>query len=79
MNGNEVLSIRVFEVNKLKGEFSTEIMIGCTPVQLIAGLSEAIYKINEAVNRTGKLPKNGIWTVVCQEVGERLLEESKKM
>ena len=79
MNGNEVLSIRVFEVNEDKGEYLTEIMIGCTPVQLIAGLSEAIYKINEAVNRTGKLPKNGLWTVICESVSDRLLEESKKM
>lgn len=77
--GNEVLTIKVFAVDDKEGEYLTEIMIGCTPITLIGGLSEAIFKINEAINRTGKLPKNGTWTLVCEMVGDRLLEESKKM
>ncbi len=77
MEGNEVLTVKVRDLGN--GEFLNEICISCTPITLIGALTEAILKINEATNRTGKLPKNGVWTVVCQEVGERLLEESKKM
>lgn len=77
MEGNEVLTVRVRDLGN--GEFLNEICISCSPITLIGALTEAILKINDATNRTGKLPKNGIWTVVCQEVGERLLEESKKM
>lgn len=77
MEGNEVLTVRVRDLGN--GEFLNEICISCSPITLIEALTEAILKINEATNRSGKLPKNGIWTVVCQEVGERLLEESKKM
>ena len=77
MEGNEVLTVKVKDLGN--GEFLDEICISCSPITLIGALTEAILKINEATNRTGILPKNGIWTVVCQEVGERLLEESKKM
>lgn len=77
MEEKEVLSIKVKDLGD--GAFLNEICISCDPVTLIGALTEAIYKINETVNRTGKLPKNGIWTVVCESVGERLLEESKKM
>lgn len=77
MEGNEVLTVRVRDLGN--GEFLNEICISCSPITLIGALTEAILKINEATNRSGKLPKNGIRTVVCQEVGERLLEESKKM
>ena len=77
MEGNEVLTVRVRDLGN--GEFLNEICISCSPITLIGALTEAILKINDATNRTGKLPKNGLWTVVCQEVGERLLEESKKM
>lgn len=77
--GSEVLTIKVFAVDEEKGEYLTEIMIGCKALTLIGGLSEAIYKINEAANRTGKFPKNGLWTLICEMVGDRLLEESKKM
>lgn len=78
MNKNKVLNISVFEVDGEKGEYLTEISIACSPVTLIGALCEAIYKINEAVNETGKLPKNGIWTLVCEMVGEKLLEDTKK-
>lgn len=77
MEGKEVLTVRVKDLGN--GEFLNEICISCSPITLIGALTEAILKINDATNRTGKLPKNGIWTVVCEEVGERLLEESKKM
>ena len=77
MEGNEVLTVRVRDLGN--DEFLNEICISCSPITLIGALTEAILKINDATNRTGKLPKNGIWTVVCQEVGERLLEKSKKM
>ena len=77
MQENEVLTVRVKDLGN--GEFLNEICISCSPITLIGALTEAILKINEATNRSGKLPKNGIWTVVCQEVGERLLEESKKI
>lgn len=79
MEGSEVLSIRVREVNKEKGEYLTEIMINCNTPTLIGGLSEALIKVNNAINRSGKLPKNAVWTLVCESVSERLLEESKKM
>lgn len=78
MNKNKVLNISVFEVDGEKGEYLTEITIACSPVTLTGALCEAIYKINEAVNETGKLPKNGIWTLVCEMVGEKLLEENAK-
>lgn len=77
MEEKEVLSIKVKDIGD--GVFLNEICISCSPVTLIGALTEAILKINEATNRTGMLPKNGIWTVVCQEVGERLLEESKNI
>ena len=79
MEGSEVLSIRVREVDKEKGEFLTEIMINCNTPTLIGGLTEGLFKINNAINRSGKFPKNMVWTLVCESVGERLLEESKKM
>ena len=78
MNKSKVLNISVFEVDGEKGEYLTEISIACSPVTLTGALCEAFYKINEAVNETGKLPKNGIWTLVCGRVGEKLLEESAK-
>ena len=77
MEENEVLTVRVRDLGN--GEFLNEICISCSPITLIGALTEAILNINEATNRSGKLPKNGIWTVVCQEVGERLLKESEKM
>lgn len=79
MEGSEVLSIRVREVNKEKGGHLTEIMINCNMPTLIVGLSEAIIKVNNAINRSGKLPKNMAWTLVCELVSDTLLEESKKM
>ncbi len=79
MEGSEVLSIRVREVNKEKGEYLTEIMINCNTPTLIGGLSEAIIKVNNAINRSGKVPKNMVWTLVCESVSDSLLEESKKM
>lgn len=79
MEGSEVLSIRVREVNKEKGEYLTEIMINCNTPTLIGGLSEGIIKVNNAINRCGKFPKNMVWTLVCESVSDRLLEESKKM
>lgn len=79
MEGNEVLSIRVREVDKEKGEYLTEIMINCNTPTLIGGLSEAIIKVNNAINRSGKVPKNMVWTLVCESVSDSLLEESKKM
>ena len=79
MEGSEVLSIRVREVNKDKGEYLTEIMINCNTPTLIGGLSEAIIKVNNAINRSGKVPKNMVWTLVCESVSDSLLEESKKM
>lgn len=78
MNKRKVLNISVFEVDEEKGEYLTEINIACSPVILTGALCEAIYKINEAVNESGKLPKNGIWTLVCEIVGEKLLEDSEK-
>lgn len=78
MSKSKVLNISVFEVDGEAGEYLTEISIACSQVTLTGALCEAIYKINEAVNETGKLPKNGIWTLVCEMVGERLLEESAK-
>lgn len=78
MNKSKVLNISVFEVDGEKGEYFSEIMIACSPVTLTGALCEAIYKINEAVNQLETLPKNGIWTLVCEMVGDRLLEESKK-
>lgn len=79
MEGSEVLSIRVREVNKEKGEYLNEIMINCDTPTLIGGLSEAIIKVNNAINRSGKFPKNMVWTLVCESVSDSLLEESKKM
>ena len=79
MNGNEVLSIRVCEVDKEKGEYLTEIMINCNTPTLIGGLSKAIIEVNNAINRSGKAPKNMVWTLVCESVSDSLLEESKKM
>lgn len=78
MNKSKVLNISVFEVDGEKGEYLTEISIACSPVTLTGALCEAIYKINEVVNESSKLPKNGTWTLVCEMVGERLLEESAK-
>lgn len=78
MSKSKVLNISVFEVDEEKGDYMTEIMFACSPVTLTGALCEAIYKINEAVNESGKLPKNGIWTLVCEMVGERLLEDTKK-
>ena len=77
MEGKEVLTVRVRDLGN--GEFLNEICISCSPITLIGALTEAILKINDATNRTGKLPKNGIWTLICEMVGDRLLEESKKM
>lgn len=77
--GSEVLTIKVFAVDDKKGEYLTEITICCTPITLVGGLSEAMIKINDAINRTGKFPKNGLWTLVCEMVGNHLLEESKNM
>lgn len=79
MEGSEVLSIRVREVNEEKGEYLTEIMINCNTPTLIGGLSESIIKVNNAINRSGKVPKNMVWTLVCESVSDSLLEESKKM
>lgn len=78
MNKSKVLNVTVFEVDGEKGEYCSEIMIACSPVTLTGALCEAIYKINEAVNESGKLPKNVIWTLVCEMISDRLLEESEK-
>ena len=56
MEGNEVLTVRVRDLGN--GEFLNEICISCSPITLIGALTEAILKINEATNRSGKLPKN---------------------
>lgn len=79
MKGDEVLSIRAREVDKEKGEYLTEIMIACNTPTLIVGLSEAIIEVNNTINRSGKFPKNTVWTLVCESVSERLLEESKNI
>lgn len=78
MSKSKVLNISVFEVDGEAGKYLTEISIACSPGTLTCALCEAIYKINEAINESGKLPKNGIWTLVCEMVGERLLEDTKK-
>ena len=48
---NKVLQITVNEIDGEKGSYITEIVIMCNPITLIGGLSEAIYKINDAVNK----------------------------
>ena len=68
MNKSKVLNISVFEVDGEKGEYLTEISIACSPVTLTGALCEAIYKINEVVNESSKLPKNGTWALVCEMV-----------
>ena len=75
---NKVFQIIVNEIDGEKGAYNTEITIMCNPITLIGGLSEAIYKINDAVNQTNKLPKNAVWTMVAEMVGDKLLEDSKK-
>lgn len=79
MEGKEVLNIKVICLDEDKGLYQTEIMIGCKPMTLIGALVEANYKINDVINRTETFPKNGLWTVVCEMIGNRLLEESKNM
>lgn len=54
MEKQEVLSISVNVIDEEKGEYQTEISIACNPITLIGGLSEALYKINQCVNKTGK-------------------------
>ena len=77
--GDEVLNIKVMCLDEEEGLYQTEIMIGCKPMTLIGASVEVNYKINDVVNRTGSLPKNGFWTIVCEMIGDRLLEESRKM
>ena len=74
----KVLQITVNEIDGEKGAYATEIAIMCNPITLIGGLSEAIYKINDAINQTDKMPKNAVWTMIAEMVGDRLLEDSKK-
>lgn len=78
MKQSEVLRITVSEVDGECGEYLAEVIISTDPVTLTGAMCEANYKINEAVNRTGKFPKNAIWTMVCEMVGEKLLEDSEK-
>ena len=58
-------------------QHKTEIAIMCDPATLIVGLSEAILKINEAMNNTGRVPHNFIWTMVAEAVGDDLLEKAE--
>lgn len=78
MKKKEVLSVVVSEIDGERGNYTTEIVIACSPMTLTAALVELNYKINEAVNKMNILPKNGMWTLVCETVGEKLLEESKQ-
>ena len=68
--------ITVYEADK-EGQHQTQIAIMCTPVTLIAGLSEVLLKINETMNNSGKLPYNFIWTMVAETVGEHLIEKAE--
>lgn len=77
--GDEVLNIKVMCLDEDNGLYQTDIMFDCKPITLVGALVEVNYKINDTVNRTGSLPKNGLWTIVCEMIGNRLLEESKKM
>ena len=74
----KVLQITVHEVDEEKGAFMSEIQIMCNPIALIGALSEAIYKINQSVNSMEALPKNAIWTTVCEIVSDKMLEDSKR-
>lgn len=78
MKQSEVLRITVSEVDGERGEYLAEISISANPVTLTGAMCEANYKINEVVNSMGKFPKNAIWTMVCEMVGAKLLEDSEK-
>lgn len=78
MKGKKVIGLNVYEVDGEAGEYQTEIAIMCSPVTLIAGMSEAIYKVNESLNNTGNLPKNFFWTLICETVSDRMIEETEE-
>lgn len=69
-------SITVYKTD-VEGQHQTDIAIMCSPVALIAGLSEAILKINETINDSGNYPRNFIWTLIAETVGDNLLEKAE--
>lgn len=76
MRDSKEFSITVYKTGE-EGVHQTDIAIMCSPVALIAGLSEAILRINETVNDMNNLPKNFVWTMLAETVGDNLIKASE--
>ena len=79
---NKVLEIKVIMTDRKDHNdslFDTEIKMIGNPVDITAMAMQAMYMLNRQFNDAIKeVPKNAFWNCLVEQMGERLLEESKK-
>ena len=78
MNKELVITVRM-EKSYEKVDYSTLIKMTGNPAEVTTMAMEAMYMLNKQFNdMLPDSPKNSFWNCMVEQMGERLLEESKK-